>query len=285
MAAGVFVGLSTIDLIHTVDAFPSPNSKAVAHAQELFVGGPATNAAITFSHLGGKTTLAAAVGRNQLAAIIKDDLQRNCIELFDLTPDNDELPAISSVWVDRDGRRSVVSVNTRNLASAPPAVNPELPADTRILEVDGHSMQACQAWARMARSRGIPVVLDGGSWKDGTEDLLASIDMAICSADFMPPGCDSHDQVVQYLQAHNVKHIAITRGSHPIRFLSGSSTGSIPVPRIEVVDTTGAGDILHGAFCFYAASGLDFVEALRKAALVASESCRYPGTRRWMQAG
>lgn len=284
MAAGVFVGLSTIDLLHTVDAFPSPNSKAVAHAQDLFVGGPATNAAIAFSHLGGKATLAAAVGRNQLAAIIKDDLQRNSIELIDLTPDTDELPAISSVWVDRHGRRSVVSVNTRNLATVPPGFSPELPADTRILQVDGHSMQACQAWARMARSRGIPVVLDGGSWKEGTDDLLESIDMAICSADFMPPGCTSHDQLIQYLQVHKVKHIAITRGGDPIRFVSGSSSGAIPVPQIEVVDTSGAGDILHGAFCFYAASGLDFVEALRQAALVASQSCRYPGTRRWMQA-
>ena len=57
MASGIFVGLSTIDLIYTVDEFPSANAKAVARSQAILAGGPATNAAITFSHLGGEATL------------------------------------------------------------------------------------------------------------------------------------------------------------------------------------------------------------------------------------
>ena len=284
MAVGVFVGLSTIDLIHTVDAFPSPNSKSVAHRQELLVGGPATNAAVTFSYLGGKAALVSVVGRNPLAAIIKDDIERHSIELIDLAPKQNELPAISSVWVDRRGQRSVVSVNTSKLADSSADVDRAVLEKARIVEVDGHSMAACQAWAREAHSRGIPVVLDGGSWKKGTEELLAFVDVAICSADFRPPGCADQDQVVGYLQAHHVKHIAISRGAEPIRFQSGCSTGSIAVPEVDVVDTAGAGDVLHGAFCFYASEGEDFSSALRKAALVASKSCRYPGTRRWMQA-
>lgn len=284
MAAGVFVGLSTIDLIHTVDAFPSPNSKAVAHTQDLFVGGPATNAAIAFSYLGGDAALVTAVGQSRLATIIRDELERYSIDLVDLTPEYDGLPAVSSVWVDRQGRRSVVSVNTKSLDHASPAVDAAVLANTRILQVDGHSMEACQAWARMAHSSGIPVVLDGGSWKERIDDLLPFVDTAICSADFRPPGCTEQDQVIRYLQAQNVKHIAITRGEEPIVFQSGSTGGFLPVPQVEVVDTTGAGDILHGAFCYYCASGRGFVESLGKAASVASESCRYPGTRRWMQA-
>lgn len=283
MAVGVFVGLSTIDLIHVVEDFPRLGSKAVAHSQELSVGGPATNAAIAFSHLGGHAALVAAVGRNELATIIKGDVERYSIELVDLTPDQSEMPAISSVWVDRQGERTVVSVNTRNLADFSSDVDTAILADTRILQVDGHSMAACLAWARMAHSMGIPVVLDGGSWKEGTEDLLAFVDIAICSADFRPPDCIDEDQVIQYLRAHNAEHIAITRGAEPIRFESGSAAGLIPVSPVEVVDTTGAGDVLHGAFCYFASTGLDFVESLRRAAEVASESCRHPGTRHWLQ--
>ena len=284
MAAAVFVGLSTIDLIHRVEAFPLPNSKAVAHSQNLLVGGPATNAAIVFSHLGGKATLVTAVGQNRLAAIIKDDLERHSVELVDLMPENSEVPAISSVWVDSKGQRSVVSVNARNVVDLSSYVDSAVIENASIVEVDGHSMTACQIWARAAHSRQIPVILDGGSWKEGTEHLLAFVDIAICSADFRPPGCTSHDQVIPYLRARNVKHIAITRGGDPIRFQSGSSGGLIPVPQVEVIDTTGAGDVLHGAFCYFAASGLEFVKALGKAAAVASQSCRFPGTRSWMQA-
>lgn len=284
MAVGVFVGLSTIDLIHSVDEFPSSNSKAVARSQELFAGGPATNAAIVFSHLGGISTLVAAVGKNGLATIIRDELERNCIELIDLAPEYDGLPAISSVWVDGQGRRSVVSVNASNLAQSLPHVRGATLADARILLVDGHSIEACHAWARAAHSAGIQVVFDGGSWKSGTEDLLTFVDTAICSADFMPPGCANEDQVIDYLRARRLKRIAITRGAEPIRFVNDSSTGTIPVPQVDVVDTTGAGDVLHGAFCYYASAGRGFVESLRDAAAVASEFCRYPGTRRWMQA-
>lgn len=283
MADGVFVGLATIDLIYTVESLPPPNSKAVAQSQELFVGGPATNAAITFSQLGSTAALVASAGQHELASIIKDELAHYSIELVDLTPDDDGLPAISSVWVDRQGRRSVVSVNTSRLTNRSPRVDVGILANARILLVDGHSMEACQAWARAARSSGVPVVLDGGSWKAGSEELLEFVDTAICSADFLPPGCSGEDDVIQYLQTHSVKQIAITHGADPIRFLSGPSAGTIAVPQVDVVDTTGAGDVLHGAFCYYSVAGDDFADSLREAAKVASESCRYAGTRRWMQ--
>ena len=283
MAEGVFVGLSTIDLIYTVESLPSPNTKGVARSQELFVGGPATNAAITFSHLGSTAALVAAAGRHQLATIIKDELARYAIEFVELTPDNDEMPAVSSVWVDREGRRSVVSVNTTQLTSSSPQVDARILANARLLLVDGHSMEACQAWADAARLSGVLVVLDGGSWKTGTDELLRFVDIAICSADFLPPGCVGEDDVIQYLQTHGVKHVAITHGAGPIRFLSEYSAGMIAVPQVDVVDTTGAGDVLHGAFCYFLVAGYGFADALRAAASAASESCRYAGTRRWMQ--
>lgn len=283
MAAGVFVGLSTVDLIHAIDIFPVPDSKVVAHRQELSVGGPATNAAIVFAHLGSSAALVAAVGHHRLSAIIRDELERYSIDLVDLAPAYGGLPALSSVWVDRLGRRSIVSVNTSLLADVAADADPRTLSDARILLVDGHSIAACSAWAHAARSRRIPVVLDGGSWKKGTEALLTSVDVAICSADFKPPGCADQDEVIQYLRSRDVQQIAITRGAEPILFVSRSATGSIAVPQVDSVDSTGAGDILHGAFCHFSLAGCDFVEALRRAATVASESCRYHGTRRWME--
>lgn len=284
MAVGVFVGLSTIDAIYSVDEFPAANSKVVAKRQELLAGGPATNAAITFSHLGGDATLAAAVGRNPVSAIIREEVARYSVTLVDLAPEYEGLPAISSVWVDRRGRRSVVSVNASNLSGVSTDVELATLRDARILQVDGHSMDACLSWADAAHAAGIPVVMDGGSWKHGTEELLKCVDMAICSEDFIPPGCRSQEETIRCMQERNVMHIAITHGAGAIYFVSGSDRGTIPVPQVDVVDTNGAGDILHGAFCYFASSGCGFVEALREAAGIASEACRHEGTRRWMQA-
>jgi sugar/nucleoside kinase (ribokinase family) len=282
MTGGIFVGLSTIDLIHTVDEFPPPDTKGVAQSQEVLVGGPATNAAITFSHFGGNATLVTAVGRHALADLVKEELQRRAVTLIDLTPESEASPPISSVWVNRHGRRSVVSVNATGLQIAVSQVDQSTLRKASMLLVDGHSMEGCQAWAAAARSQRIPVVFDGGSWKPGTDQLLRSVDTAICSVDFLPTGCTSEDTAIQYLQVAGVRQVAITHGPNPVRFVDGVHSGLIEVPQVDAIDTTGAGDIFHGAFCFHAASGSSFVEALRAAAGIAAVSCQFRGTREWM---
>jgi len=77
--------------------------------------------------------------------------------------------------------------------------------------------------------------------------------------------------------------MAITNGSAPIQILAGRSSATMPIPQVDVVDTMGAGDVLHGAYCYFASTGQSFVDALTKAAKIASESCRYAGTREWMK--
>lgn len=114
--------------------------------------------------------------------------------------------------------------------------------------------------------------------------LLPFLDTAICSGDFRPPGCRKEDDVFEFLAAHKISRIAITRGSEPIRFVEEGKRGEIPVRQVRPVDTLGAGDIFHGAFCYHAARQDEtFRSALAAASRVATFSCRYPGTRSWMQ--
>jgi sugar/nucleoside kinase (ribokinase family) len=283
MCRSIFVGLSTMDIVYRVDEFPAANTKVAAQSQSVYAGGPATNAAIACAHLAGEATLTTVVGRNALAGVIREELDRYSVQLIDLSPDFDGMPAISSVSVDKSGNRNVVSANAMRIPVPTAKADDELCRQARILMVDGHHMQACQAWAAAAQACGTPVVFDGGSWKDGTEELLKSVDTAICSADFIPPGCASTSDVFEFLRSRGVTNIAITNGSAPIQILSGRSSASVRVPQVEVVDTMGAGDILHGAYCYFASLGLGFVDALIEAAKIASESCRYAGTREWMQ--
>jgi sugar/nucleoside kinase (ribokinase family) len=233
--------------------------------------------------LGGKAALVTAVGRNALAAVVHEELEKHKVQLVDLNPEFEGVPVLSSVWVDRHGNRNVVSANATRVTIPAARVDASLCKEARTVLVDGHFMEACQAWASAAHSRGTPVVLDGGSWKEGTEELLKSVQTAICSADFLPPGCNSRDEVIEFLKSRGVANIAITNGAEPVQFVSGQSSGTIGVPVVEVVDTMGAGDIFHGAYCFFASTGRGFIEALAEATKVASESCRYAGTREWMK--
>jgi len=280
---GIFVGMSTIDVVYEVDHFPSPNSKVSAQSQDVFIGGPATNAAITFRHLGGSPTLITLVGCHPLTSLMREEFRQHEITLLDLKPKYEEVPVISSIAVNSSGERNIVSANAHGVSIPETRPDETVLTDASVLLVDGHYMPAAQAWAAAARTRGLQVVLDGGSWKNGTDELLKSVTTAICSADFSPPGCSTDEDVIQYLRIRGVRNIAITSGAAPIRFCSADKTGIVPVPQIEMVDTMGAGDIFHGAFCYYSAVDLSFEDSLREAAVIAAESCRYRGTREWMQ--
>jgi len=282
---GLFVGLATIDLVYGVDEFPAANTKVEAKSQQVYVGGPATNAAIAFAHLGGEAALAAAVGRHALAGVVRAELEQYNVRLVDLHAEFEGVPAISAVAVDSKGRRTVVSANAARIGARAADPDMELCAWARVVEVDGHQMQACQRWAAAARAQGAHVAMDGGSWKRGTGELLRHVDTAICSADFRPPECASEDETIAYLAARGVGQIAITNGDGPVRWAMGAEAGSIETPRVEAVDTMGAGDIFHGAFCAAWARSGAFVESLAEAARVASQSCRFHGTREWMVAG
>jgi sugar/nucleoside kinase (ribokinase family) len=281
---GLFVGLATVDVTYPVDGIPRRNEKISVPGQELTAGGPATNAAITFGFLGGRSQLVTAVGAHPLAVIVRRDLKQSAVRLYDIARGRKESPPISSIMVLRDtGERSVVSANAAVFSAVKIKFNPQWLQGVSILQVDGHYMPLCISAARAAHRRGIPVVLESGSWKAGMSELLAFIDIAICSDDFRPHECNSGKEALEFLQAQGIRKVAITKGASAIRFVDEGKIGKVAVEKIRAVDTLGAGDIFHGAFCYYACEGYEFRESLEAAARVASFSCGYLGTRAWMR--
>jgi sugar/nucleoside kinase (ribokinase family) len=287
-AHGLFVGLITLDLLYLAANPPDRNQKIVALDYVMAAGGPATNAAVAFQYLGNAATLLGGLGQHPTASFVSSDLQRQNVRIVDLSADRQESVPMSSIIVTQaTGERAVVSLNaSRSQISAdaiPQQFWTELTSHaTAIVLMDGHQMEVSRAVAEWAREHHIPIVIDGGSWKPGFERVLCLADYAICSANFRPPGCSTAEEGLNYLSALQIPHIAITYGDQPIQFLSQGQTGALPVPAVPVVDTLGAGDIFHGAFCHFILHS-SFTDALTHAAAIAAHSCRSFGTRRWME--
>jgi sugar/nucleoside kinase (ribokinase family) len=282
MRRGLFVGLVTLDLIYLADRPPMANEKRVAIDYLVSAGGPATNAAVTFQHLGNEAILLGGLGCHPLAELVRQDLQSYGVTLIDLLPSRTEPPPVSSIVVTQaTGERAVISINTAKMPAPSELPLAEMLQLIDLVLIDGHQMQAGAAIAAEARSHGIPVVVDGGSWKPGFDTVLRHTDYAICSANFQPPAVSGAAEVMDFLAAIGVSYTAITQGSGPILYRSPTGSGAIAVPSIQAVDTLGAGDIFHGAFC-HALLQSDFVEALTLAAQVATHACQFFGTRQWM---
>ncbi|MFF7389252.1 PfkB family carbohydrate kinase [Streptomyces scabiei] len=292
---GLFVGLCTLDVVQLVDRVPGANEKLTAREQLVAAGGPAANAAVAFAHLGGSATLLTAIGRHPLGAAVTADLARLGVTVVDLAADSVEPPAVSSVLVTvSSGDRAVASTNATGHRLAPPDDLAALVAACDIVEFDGHHMELAVATAREARAAGRRTVLDGGSWKVGTERLLPSIDVAVCSEDFRPPGSDTSRSapadVLRFLRDHGVSRSAVSRGGRSLVWAGPDGGGTVAVPAVRVADTLGAGDVLHGALAHGLAGHAEltsdaFVEALREATAVASRACASFGTRAWLREG
>lgn len=276
---GLFVGLITLDLIYRVANFPAPNEKIVAADNLIAAGGPATNAAVAFAHLGNRANLLGVVGNHPIANLIRADLEQNKVKIWDLKPETPESIPVSSIIVTgKTGDRSVISINATKSQANVDRIPPNILAGINLVLIDGHQMNVSRVIAKQAKANNIPVAIDGGSWKPGFEKVLPYVDYAICSANFSPPNCLDRKEIFTYLYSLGIPHIAITNDEKPIEYLTQGKEGIISVPQVQAIDTLGAGDIFHGAFCHYILQQ-DFVSSLAAAAQIASNSCRFFGTR------
>lgn len=272
---GLFVGLMTLDCIYQAQRPPQANEKLVAQDVMMAAGGPATNAAVAFSALGGAATIVAAVGQHPVTALLREDLTHMGVDITDLTPQRQTAPPVSSIVVSvASGERAVIS---RNAVDLQVDHHPVDLAHVDVVLVDGHQMTLSHQVAMAAQNSNIPVVIDAGSWKPGFDQVLPLATVVIASANFQPPGGQT---ALTYLQGLGIPYVAITHGEQPVIVSDHGQVSALPIPATVVVDTLGAGDIFHGAFC-HAWAG-DFPTALAQASQVASLSCQYFGTRAWI---
>jgi sugar/nucleoside kinase (ribokinase family) len=307
----------TLDVVHVLDRLPQPDEKTWSRSQHIAFGGPAANAAATAAALGAPSRLLAPFGQSPFTAVVAAQLQAAGVSWVDPTPQVRHPSPISTVLVTAGtGQRAVVAGGAPLL---PGSTDPDGPPDDLLdgrpgdlldgrrgdlLEdlldelldgvgavlLDGHAHPWAVAVARRGRARGIPVVLDGGSLKPGTAQLLEHVDLAILSADFhVPDGADPLDWTLRH---GSCRYAARSAGAAALRWRSraGAATteGVVPVAAVEVLDTLGAGDVLHGAAAVAVArlglSEATLARVLGFGAGVATLSCRYAGALGWAHA-
>lgn len=175
MKQAIFAGLTTLDFIYRLNRLPVCDEKMVAKEAFVAAGGPAANAAIAFQHLGGRSRLVTALGSSNLSQLVIDDIRVLIAEIIDLAAGEPRSPSVSSIFVLPNGTRTVISLNAQvNPLDSSKYYQSLLDACDCVM-VDGHHMGFCQALAFDARRRGIPVIVDGGSWKDGSSELFTAV--------------------------------------------------------------------------------------------------------------
>ncbi|MGH3621074.1 MAG: PfkB family carbohydrate kinase [Sciscionella sp.] len=278
----LLAGLCTIDLVQRVTEIPAPGEKVQSLSVELAAGGPATNAAVAVAVLGGRPRLLTGIGRHPLAEVARADLASLGVSIVDLAEGAADPPAVSAVSVrDSDGERTVVA---HNAAAARLDVPQEMLArelaHASAVLLDGHHQELAIAVARAAGARGIPIVVDAGSWRPVFTDLLPLVDVCACSASFRTPDgrADGH---------LGPPVVTRTHGAGPVHWHAEGRSGEVDVPPVHARDTAGAGDVWHGALVNGIATlgrvpgATELPDLIRAANDLAARRIAHPGPRRW----
>jgi len=269
----VAVGLCTLDLVQRVETLPAPGEKVQSLSVEVAAGGPAANAAVAIAALGGRARLSTVLGTHPLARLAAEDLQTHGVAVQDTLPTHEAPPAVSAVSVrTNDGERTVVSHNAQGVTAPPLA---DLTEAAAVL-LDGHHPELALFAARTAKGNGIPTVLDAGSWKPVLTDLLPYIDVCACSAAFTSPTPLTTPVVLR------------TNGPNSVTWTTQTAQGAVQPPKVTAKDTSGAGDVWHGAFTLAVArlgrapTAVELPPMIEYANQAAATRIQHEGARAWV---
>jgi sugar/nucleoside kinase (ribokinase family) len=273
-------GLTTFDLAYLAEELPERGRKGTAGTSYFDVGGPVANAAVTAVLLGSDAVVHSVLGTGPFAREAVQRLTDYGVAIVDHEPSID-LP-VASVWIDRSGERTILSTDNKRseVRGRPEVVDLE---GVAAMLLDGHYPNLQLAMASAAAAAEVPIVLDGGRWRQVFADLLPVATELIMTGTFRPPGLAEApvvEAVVALRDEYGLSLVAASRGAAPIVVSDESGVAEIEVPRVDVVDTTGAGDVLHGAYLHYRyTEGRSPRDAMTEAARIASASCRVLGAR------
>lgn len=279
-------GLTTFDLAYISDELPARGRKGTARGSYTDVGGPVANAAVTAAILGSRADVHSVFGPGMFADRVRAILSEYSVGVFD-HGGGIALP-VASVWVDATGERTILSTDNKRSEVQGDLGLLSMAGVTAVL-LDGHYPQLQVAVAEAAAAAGVPIVLDCGRWRPVFSELLPVAADVIMTATFRPPHLDGladADAISEIKHHYGVAFCAVSRGPNAILATEGTGIVEIPVPKVAVVDTTGAGDVLHGAYLHYRYGERRApVNALELAAINASNSCAAFGARRLADSG
>ena len=151
----------------------------------------------------------------------------------------------------KDGKRAIVRCRDDHYLTPYPVLDL---AGCRALHLDGHQPDAAMFYAQRCRKAGILTSLDGGGLRTNTHELLAFIDVAMVAERFCQQMDKTPEAMLDYLKSRGCKIGGVTQGERGVLWYDESGTmrtlPALPVPPARVRDTSGAGDVFHGAYVY-----------------------------------
>jgi sulfofructose kinase len=278
----VGVGINATDTIIRLPHFPAPDSKIELLSADIRLGGQVASATVACARWGLRARYVGKIGEDQAGQLQREDMEREGVDCHWITSPAGKSQT-SFILVDgQSGDRTVLWKRDAKIALRPEDLKREWISGARALLIDGHDTEAAAQAARWARAEKIPVVGDLDNLYPGVEELLRYVDFPVTSSEFPQRLTGEKDllkSLPSIMQNFKCRLIAATLGYLGVILWDGSRFMLCPGFRVAAIDTTGAGDIFHGAFLYGLLRGWPHEVILEFSCSAAALNCEAPGAR------
>jgi sulfofructose kinase len=281
-ASVLCVGQATLDHVLTVADEIVVGRKHVARRHDVVGGGLAANAAVAVARLGGAAALAGVIGDDETATTVLAGLHDEHVDTRLVQQVAGVPTPFSAVIVSADGARTIVNHSAPELLARPCPDLAGVVCDAVL--VDGRWPAGATAALSLARQRGIPGVVDVDRSTVDAAVIATCLDLAshlVFSEDALREltGTTSAADGLRGISRDTGAHVSVTLGSRGVVWIDGDDVRWLDAFEVDAVDTTGAGDVFHGAATLALAEGADEARAFTFASAAAALKCTRPGAR------
>lgn len=279
----VGVGLNATDTLILLPKFPAYAGKVAFEREILSPGGQVASAMVTCARLGLRVKYIGTVGDDQRGRVQMESLKTTGINLDDVQVRQNCPNQTAYILIDQTtGERTVLWRREECLRLDPAGIAAEQITCARLLHIDAHDTPAVARAARIAREHGIPVTVDVDTIYHGFDKVLPHVDYLVASSEFPVQWTNERDpfKALQTIQEEfEIRVAAMTLGAHGALARADGKFVYSPAFVVNCVDTTGAGDVFHGAFCYAVLQNMPMRDALEFSNAMAALNCTALGAR------
>jgi len=277
------IGLNATDTLLLVKEFPPYAGKVAFDREMLSPGGQVATAIVACAKLGLRAKYIGTIGDDVRGDIQRQSLEGTGVDTSSLIVRSNCPNQTAYIIIDeRTGERTVLWQRADCLRLKPSEIQTEDIAAARMLHIDGYDIDAAAHAAKVAHEHSVPVSIDVDTLYPGFESVLRYVDYLVAGSGWPAKWTKEQDPFKALSMIHaeyGTRLAAMTLGDLGSLALYQGRWYYSPAYEVTCADTTGAGDVYHGAFCYAILSGMQIDKALEFSNAAAAINCTAIGAR------